>query len=761
MHRELLFAVATAMVLLTGNARATEIDNTFLFLDNRLNDITFGAQGPRLQIEAGIFDPLGVPGNISGVTATHAVSGNSYALFFSPVGNFSTPTFGPYIRSRTINSFPVGDRTGSYVINVFNAQFEIIQDITHFLAAAEQLAVPSNIQFSGDLLAPMVEADPVSGADFYQLRIWDSDINRILNSSLSTIPSFTVPAAILATGQSYSVSVRGLDFDASGNLERRSAIFAPYVTPTQPSQGTISGVLDPQKPTIVITHGWQPTDAPTFWWETMADNIAGRQLSSDPSKTHGNAYNIVQFVWPDAFQGDNVRDREAFLRVRATVDNNGSALAKFLRQELGSDYDKTLHFIGHSFGTIVNAVAAQFLTSGGWTVDQFTILDAPLLTPYPDYPREYFREVLPAGSVLYVDNYVGGVVRGLKSFGANICSIFNKDCAYNTLLSDRDHSGVHEFYTQTINDSTIQDGFFYSEDGGGKAIRPNSPWDPDPEDTMFVALANPQIDAQWVQVGDVTIFVNEALLRVSSPAGIATSLFIPEFAEFISFDFAFDNALDGDFLSMFIDNTSLFSFLAGSAFEPGTFQNSGLLPIDVFAGGERKIVFWLQGDSGAELRIRNIVIRGRDGVLADLDIRPGDNPNSINPRSRGKIPVAILSTADFDAPFDVIQRSPTFGRTGEEDSLSFCAGEEDIDGDELPDLVCHFDTEDTGFQHGDTEGILRGELMDGRALLGRDSVRIVGKQKFGTELEAELELFNLPSVTVWDSQFEESEPPLR
>ena len=117
--------------------------------------------------------------------------------------------------------------------------------------------------------------------------------------------------------------------------------------------------------------------------------------------------------------------------------------------------------------------------------------------------------------------------------------------------------------------------------------------------------------------------------------------------------------------------------------EPATFQNSGLLPVDALAGSERKIVFWLQGDSGAELRIRNIIIRGRDGVLADLDIKPGDNPNTINAGSRGRIPVAIVSTPDFDAPFDVIQSSLTFGRTGEEESLFFCGGEEDVDGDEL------------------------------------------------------------------------------
>ena len=50
--------------------------------------------------------------------------------------------------------------------------------------------------------------------------------------------------------------------------------------------------------------------------------------------------------------------------------------------------------------------------------------------------------------------------------------------------------------------------------------------------------------------------------------------------------------------------------------------------------------------------------------------------------------------------------------------------------------------------------------MDGRALLGRDSVRIVGKQDFSSDVEKELEFLSLPSV-VNTGQYEEGEPALR
>jgi len=113
-----------------------------------------------------------------------------------------------------------------------------------------------------------------------------------------------------------------------------------------------------------------------------------------------------------------------------------------------------------------------------------------------------------------------------------------------------------------------------------------------------------------------------------------------------------------------------------------------------------------------------------------IDIKPGAYPNSINPKSKGKIPVAILSTKDFNAPKMVDRDSLTFGATGDEDSLAFCNPKgEYINGDRLKDLVCHFYTEDTEFLCGDTEGVLKGMTMDGTPIEGRDSVKIVPCKK--------------------------------
>ena len=109
-----------------------------------------------------------------------------------------------------------------------------------------------------------------------------------------------------------------------------------------------------------------------------------------------------------------------------------------------------------------------------------------------------------------------------------------------------------------------------------------------------------------------------------------------------------------------------------------------------------------------------------------IDIKPGSDPNSINPKSRGTIPVAILSSATFNAFASVDTTSLTFGHTGNEKSLAFCNGSpSNINGDAFLDLMCHFDTQKTGFQSGDTVGKLKGKTGSGTPIIGTDSVRIV------------------------------------
>jgi hypothetical protein len=109
-----------------------------------------------------------------------------------------------------------------------------------------------------------------------------------------------------------------------------------------------------------------------------------------------------------------------------------------------------------------------------------------------------------------------------------------------------------------------------------------------------------------------------------------------------------------------------------------------------------------------------------------IDIKPGSLSNNVNPRNHGKIPVAILSTPTFNAPATIDPTTPTFGRTGNEQSLAFCnpAGQ-DVNGDGMPDMVCHFNTEETGFLPADTLGTLKAQKFNNQVVIGTDSVSIV------------------------------------
>jgi Bacterial Ig domain/Cadherin domain len=111
-----------------------------------------------------------------------------------------------------------------------------------------------------------------------------------------------------------------------------------------------------------------------------------------------------------------------------------------------------------------------------------------------------------------------------------------------------------------------------------------------------------------------------------------------------------------------------------------------------------------------------------------IDIKPGDSKNSINVRSKGHIEVAILSTSLFDAR-RVDVNSLRFGRTGNEVSLSRnpSKGEPrykfiDLNGDNKLDLVVTFELELTGFQVGDTKGVLIGRTIDGGLIRGEDRI---------------------------------------
>jgi len=114
----------------------------------------------------------------------------------------------------------------------------------------------------------------------------------------------------------------------------------------------------------------------------------------------------------------------------------------------------------------------------------------------------------------------------------------------------------------------------------------------------------------------------------------------------------------------------------------------------------------------------------------DIEIKPGSDPNSINPTSPGVIPVAILGSdtfdvADVDAPtlaFGPDAAAPAHDLSAQ---AEFADHLEDVDGDGFTDLVSHYWAEETGIAFGDMEACITGETLGGTLFKGCDTVRTV------------------------------------
>ncbi|NIP23748.1 MAG: hypothetical protein GWN67_16365 [Phycisphaerae bacterium] len=113
-----------------------------------------------------------------------------------------------------------------------------------------------------------------------------------------------------------------------------------------------------------------------------------------------------------------------------------------------------------------------------------------------------------------------------------------------------------------------------------------------------------------------------------------------------------------------------------------------------------------------------------------IDIKPGSDPNPINPGSNGLVPVAILTTDEFDAstvdPSTVTLAGADVAVRGKSDKTM--ARLEDVDGDGDDDLMLQVDTESMAEFGEGGEVILTGytyEALGKVEIQGTDYVIIV------------------------------------
>lgn len=78
-------------------------------------------------------------------------------------------------------------------------------------------------------------------------------------------------------------------------------------------------------------------------------------------------------------------------------------------------------------------------------------------------------------------------------------------------------------------------------------------------------------------------------------------------------------------------------------------------------------------------------------LILQIIVKPGFIPHTIDPQSKGTVPVAILSSPIFNALTDPIISTITFGFTGTERSIESCNTKsgQDVNGDGRLDLICN------------------------------------------------------------------------
>ena len=169
------------------------------------------------------------------------------------------------------------------------------------------------------------------------------------NLQLAAKPAAPVVVPVDRPPESYALGAIGTD-----HLKvYANGAFHPY------------GAIDRSKMTVVFTHGWNSN--PNVW----ATNMVAQMILGG-----FNNANFVAWDWSNAAASS----APAVSWVAGRTPRQGEALGVALAGALGSTYGRPIHLIGHSFGTLVNAEAANYLhkrTGGAFppSLTHVTLLD--------------------------------------------------------------------------------------------------------------------------------------------------------------------------------------------------------------------------------------------------------------------------------------------------------------------------------------------------------------------------------------------------
>ena len=323
---------------------------------------------------------------------------------------------------------------------------------------------------------------------------------------------------------------------------------------------------------------------------------------------------------------------------------HGLVLSDWIRQQIGLGYintNKPVQMVGHSAGGFVVGECA-FSLKNQIATNQVTMLD----TPFPifdveaNFPKPGNVERYITSEFGDLGNYSAYYIRdSLLKRGATPFYYKTPESSgrtiyeglYSPRLSTGAHCYAHEWYSGTIANSAIANGFYYSPWLGhgfhdlvsGASLRsPNG---------ATGTNSDMAIDG-FTAFGNVTYSNAIYTLTEAMDAGIYKTIAMPVGAESLKFRYRFVSAGDGDFLSVHWGTNVVLFVGPDLPISRSSFIYADV-PVTDYAGQTNDLVFKLvsRGETNAVVAVDQIVIvvnsdADGDGLSNDQEQTLGTNP---------------------------------------------------------------------------------------------------------------------------------------
>ncbi|MEP6065466.1 MAG: hypothetical protein ABJ246_06490 [Paracoccaceae bacterium] len=309
-----------------------------------------------------------------------------------------------------------------------------------------------------------------------------SELNLTSANGSGVVGNFVLnndnPSQITAYNINFDLQGLGLQSSQPTLDELTTSNLESSATPPATSQFNFGGDLGPrfnsQAPTVVITHGRQVGGNSTFFADRYTgDPFEVEDLSAayDAIKAKdaitGVETNVILLTWESAFVRKEFRDLPGLISPVADSYDVGSEAAEQLSQLIPGGYTGEIHIIGHSYGTAVNNSLAPKLLQNGYSVDRYTVLDAPFNVPSNlKVLNEQAYSIIGSQFSDFENYYATEGKRTDPALGAPIDGA-RLDGGYAVPTT---HSGVFDEYIASINDKS----FLLSAEGGGFNSAPAS-----------------------------------------------------------------------------------------------------------------------------------------------------------------------------------------------------------------------------------------------------------------------------------------------